>query len=363
MNVASKLTQSVTLVDCDVHPTIDIPTLIPYLSKPVAEKVKEIGTFRNAVTFVTGPVYPRMHEGALRRDAAPSENARPGSDPQFALDHHIIPNNIGDAALFPVMGMQGSLDREIAVAFCRATNEWLSDRWLDLDERFRGTILVPMEHPDAAAEEIRHWRDDKRFIQIGIPARAASLLGNPYYWPVYEAAVEGDFALGIHPHSGDVISPLTSGGWSSFYFDEMMHFPIAYQSQLTSMIANGLFEHLPDLRVAFIEGGFGWGPTVAWRLDKIWKRQNIELPQPSKRPSEYIRKHCWFASQPMEEYRTTAEIAEVVDFLGWDRLVFSSDYPHWDNDDVNYINLPLSDSVRRDGFFRNNAKNLYGNRL
>ena len=50
-----------------------------------------------------------------------------------------------------------------------------------------------------------------------------------------------------------------------------------------------------------IECGFGWLPALGWRLDKHWKRLKDEVPHLKTAPSEYIRKHFWVTTQPMEE--------------------------------------------------------------
>jgi predicted TIM-barrel fold metal-dependent hydrolase len=62
----------------------------------------------------------------------------------------------------------------------------------------------------------------------------------------------------------------------------------------------------------------------------------------------------------MEETRKQAHLRDVIDWLGWDRLMFSSDYPHWDFDDPRYaFKIALSDEERT-RLFSGNAKALYG---
>jgi hypothetical protein len=95
----------------------------------------------------------------------------------------------------------------------------------------------------------------------------------------------------------------------------------------------GIFERLPDLKVVLIECGFGWLPALGWRLDKHWKRLKDEVPHLRMAPSEYIRKHFWVTTQPMEETEEPEHLIEVMNWIGMDRIMFSSDYPHWDFDD------------------------------
>ena len=49
-----------------------------------------------------------------------------------------------------------------------------------------------------------------------------------------------------------------------------------------------------------------------------------------------MREHFWFTTQPIEEperLEDTASVYEMLEESGFgDRLMFSSDYPHWDFD-------------------------------
>ncbi len=50
---------------------------------------------------------------------------------------------------------------------------------------------------------------------------------------------------------------------------------------------------------------------------------------------------------------------DAIGWLGWDRLLFATDYPHWDYDDpAHVLPVPVADDKRRD-FFLNNTLKLY----
>jgi hypothetical protein len=36
-------------------------------------------------------------------------------------------------------------------------------------------------------------------------------------------------------------------------------------------------------------------------MDKHWERMRKETPQVKRPPSEYVREHVWFTTQPIEE--------------------------------------------------------------
>ena len=98
---------------------------------------------------------------------------------------------------------------------------------------------------------------------------------------------------------------------------------------LASLVFEGVFEQFPQLRVCLIECGFTWVPALCWRMDRQWQRYRAEVPHLKRLPSEYVREHVWFATQPIEEPENPAHLTDIIDWLGWERLVFSTDYPHW----------------------------------
>ena len=51
--------------------------------------------------------------------------------------------------------------------------------------------------------------------------------------------------------------------------------------------------------------------------------------------------------------------ARIIDWIGWDRILFATDYPHWDFDDPrDAFKIRLSDDERR-MVFAENARHLY----
>ena len=131
------------------------------------------------------------------------------------------------------------------------------------------------------------------------------------------------------------------------------------QAVVTSLIMEGVTERFPDLKFVLIECGFAWAPSLGWRLDKLWNRMRTEVPQVKRPPSEYIRDRFWYTTQPIEETEEPGHLREIIDWIGWDRLLFSTDYPHWDFDDPRYtFRIQLTDAERQ-GVFRDNARKVF----
>jgi len=132
------------------------------------------------------------------------------------------------------------------------------------------------------------------------------------------------------------------------------------QAVVVSMVLEGVFEHFPTLKMALVEGSFAWVPALSWRLDTQWRRMKDEVPHLARKPSEYVREHFWFTTQPIEEPPQPQQLFDVMSWIGWDRIMFSTDYPHWDFDDPRYVFKGKLDERHRRMIFRENAKALYG---
>jgi hypothetical protein len=109
-----------------------------------------------------------------------------------------------------------------------------------------------------------------------------------------------------------------------------------------------------------IEAGFAWIPALGWRLDKHWKTLKSEVPHLKRAPSEYMREHLWVTTQPMEESEQRGHVVDVMKWIGIDRILFATDYPHWDFDDPRYALPPGLTEAERRAILSENARALYG---
>jgi predicted TIM-barrel fold metal-dependent hydrolase len=242
----------------------------------------------------------------------------------------------------------------------RATNDWQIDAWMDHEPRLRASVIVPVEDGALAAEEIDRRGNDRRFVQVLIVARTAEPLGRRKYWKMFEAAERNNFPIGMH-FGGSGGAPITGAGWPSFYIEDHAGMPTSFETQVTSLICEGVFERFPGLKIVLIEGGFAWLPALGWRLDNAWKRLKDEVPHLRRRPSEYLREHFWLTTQPMEEPSRPKYLRQLLGHMNMnDRLMFATDYPHWDFDAPNEAIPSTLDHDLRKAILADNARTLYG---
>ena len=349
------------IADCDIHhsPKLGMKGLYPYLDARWREHLEVFGSLPRQA-FQNGPAYPKGQPDASRRDAWPPGGGRPGSDLAFLRSHHLDAHNIALGVLSMIRPHPGSfMNGYLAAAVSRAMNLWQVAEWTGPEPRLKASLLIPYEDAEASAQEIRHWAGHGDYVQVLMLSRTAEPAGQKRYWPIYQAAAEAGLPIGVHAF-GFGGYPVSGGGWPSFYMEDMVGHAQSSQAMLTSLVLEGVFERFPALKLVLIEAGFAWLPSLCWRLDKLFLRMRAELPHLKRLPSEYIREHVWLTSQPMEEPADRAQALDAIEWIGWDRLLFATDYPHWDYDDP-AMALPGGVSeARRRGFFMDNARAVYG---
>jgi predicted TIM-barrel fold metal-dependent hydrolase len=346
------------IVDCDFHPKITHDQLKPFLTNQWWSYLQTFGN-RYRHGYAKGYAYPKMTPQAARRDSWPPSGGLPASDLDFVREQHLDYYGISAAVMNPLSPTgQGDQNIELSIAMATAANDAQLAFWSDKDARLKSSLVVPYEDGAASAAEVRRRAGDKRFAQVFFLSRTADALGRRRYWPIYEAAVEAGLPIGIHAfgYSG---WPMSSSGYPSFYIEEMTEHATAAQVMVTSFIMEGVFERYPQLKVVLIECGFGWLPALGWRLDKHWKRLKDEVPHLKKAPSEYIREHFWVTTQPMEETEEPEHLLDVMNWIGMDRIMFSSDYPHWDFDDPFQALPPNLTEAQQRKIYAGNARALY----
>jgi uncharacterized protein len=360
--VATNAAQKVGIVDADIHPMLKKPDEIrPYLPAHWQQHFDSYGYFL-ATPFSGALPYPKASPALSRRDSWPPAGGPPGSDLAFMREQHLDPNNVECGLLqplFPFANPQRNLG--FARALCTAMNDWQVDVWTSREPRLKASILVPQEDAAASVAEIERCARLPDFAQVLLSPRSSEPMGRERYWPIFEAAAGLDVPVAVHV-GGVNGRPATATGHASFYFEEHHSHVQNMQALVSSLILEGVLERYPGLRILIIEAGMAWAPALGWRLDQAWRRLGSEVPHVRQPPSHYLRKHFWFSTQPADEPEYSRYLGDTFDWVGWDRILFASDYPHWDFDDPRYaLRLPMTEAQRA-GIFRDNARTFYRTR-
>ena len=104
---------------------------------------------------------------------------------------------------------------------------------------------------------------------------------------------------------------------SAFKWTALGHREIA--DMITSLICHGTLTRFPKLRIASVENGSAWIKPLFDDLEMTYKKMPQNFPE---HPHEVFRRNCWVS--PFWE----GSVADVVATVGWDKVMFGSDWPH-----------------------------------
>jgi predicted TIM-barrel fold metal-dependent hydrolase len=236
------------------------------------------------------------------------------------------------------------------------------ETWLSVSPRFKGSIFVNASDPVAAADEIRRHASNPSMVQILMASAARMPYGQRFYHPIYDAAQECGLPVAVHPGTeGKGISGApTPSGYPTRYMEWHNILPTNYMTHVNSLVCEGVFEKFPKLKFVAIEGGISWLPHLMWRMDKNYKALRESAPWLKRFPSEYIKDHIRLTTQPIEEPSKPEEFVQILHMISAEKTVmFSSDYPHWDNDNP-MMALPKMPKEMKKRILAGTAAELYG---
>lgn len=345
------MTVATQVVDVDVHvaPQTVEPLLAhmePYWADYVANAELRLSPTMNGlyppVAFLAGE-----EEGTVQPVPSTLDELRAGlGDDRTAVLNCVTP-------------FDSSHNVYYEAALCSGVNDWLRTEFVERDPRLRASLLVPTLDPDAAVEEIERLGSHPGFVQVLLPVRTEAPWGNKRFHRLHDAAVKHGLVLGLHAWGRVGNAPTTSGFTTSYLEDYATNSQIVAQAHVTSLVSEGCFERAPELKVAMLECGFTWLPFLLWRFDKDWKGVWREVPWVKERPSEYIRRHMRFTTEPAQLPQDPEQVAQVVEMVGPELLLYASDHPHEHGDSSRRLLASLSDEDA-EAILRGNAASFYG---
>ncbi len=228
--------------------------------------------------------------------------------------------------------MHDELDPEVSAALARAHNLWTRDFCAVNPKRLRFAAQVSYHDVDLAVKEARRAvRELGAVAVIGNPNPVRGRhIHDPEFEPLWEAIEELGVPVGFHPTGQASLRDDIARRYLDHPNGRVIGIagrnPMELMLAFASMAAGGVLERHPRLRCAFLEGTCGWLPWWLWRLDEAWEKfgPGSEV-QISALPSEYFRRQCYVATDADEKV-----LGQVVEAVGDDNIVVSTDYPHSD---------------------------------
>jgi predicted TIM-barrel fold metal-dependent hydrolase len=253
------------------------------------------------------------------------------------------------------------LDAELACGMARSHNEALLRLMNDFPGRILGAALIPLQDVAGSIAEMA-WAKENGFCSVVLD-KVFPVHGHPYseplgsrreLWPFFARAEELSMPIYLHNvQHGHRISNLPV-----FQRDGLYIFaPQEGQMSLVSLFTSGLLDQYPKLQFIFTEAGTSFiKPLVQW-LDRVLEKPPVDYDdqeeplsnrtltkigerlrraralQPAQifleknqRPASHYFKNNFYFTIETEE----PELVEATEFLGPERFLFATDYPHDD---------------------------------
>ena len=354
----STVMEETLLVDADVHLSIPDRELIPYLDEPHRSRMEH--------TKHTSPDdgWDRSVNGKIPMDTQDGEYE--GVKSAERLYESVCEDLYVD---YPIINTFAAMSRnpepEWSMALMRAHNDLLLDRYLDEYDEFRGLVTLSTQRPEEAAEELDRVGDEGSMVGVYVHNTGAHPpLGDPAYDVLWRAVEDHDFPVVFHGSANGFMYEFPRQNQALNSFLPVHTLAHAWSQMLTvaSLISEGTPEKFPGLDFVFLEAGVTWFPYMMWRLNKEYAMRRSEVPMLQKSPEEYMREQFYVGSQPIEEPNDPANLDRVVGAIGADRLLFATDYPHWDFDHPEALDKHLRSTyteAERDRILHGNAIDVF----
>ncbi|MDE0342977.1 MAG: amidohydrolase family protein [Deltaproteobacteria bacterium] len=249
------------------------------------------------------------------------------------------------------------IEPELASAIARSYN--LSNlRMMERHDCLVGVAIVQLQDVPAAIHEME-WAQKEGFCAVVLD-KVFPVQDHPYgeslgshkeLWPFFARAEEMEMPIFLHNiQHGHRISNLPNFQKDGLY----LFAPQEGQVSLVSLVTSGLLDDFPGLQFIFTEAGTGFIRPLVERLDAAFAGPPVDYDgdadadvmrgvkaklrrhrafygpevflEKNKQPaSHYFRNNFYFTIETEE-----AALPDAIEFLGAERFLFATDYPHDD---------------------------------
>ncbi|MGE5219994.1 MAG: amidohydrolase family protein [Chloroflexota bacterium] len=248
-------------------------------------------------------------------------------------------------------------DGILAMGVCRAYNTWLAETCNKAPDRLKAVGVVALQDAEGATKELPRLRD------LGVAAVmingtvGAKRLDHPDHEVFFAQADRLKMPIAVH---FSLQFPVVDKLFEHHFPNRVLAGILPIMAGLTSVLCSGLLDRYKNLKFAFLEGGISWVPAHVERMD-----DHFENPRYGARdlishpPSDYLKSgRIFFGCEGNEPF-----LSRVVEEIGEDFFIFSSDYPHADRTEGTARTLrdrgDIPDSVRKK-LLEENARHFYG---
>ena len=209
----------------------------------------------------------------------------------------------------------------------RFFNDFIAEVVSRHPKRFIGIGTVPMQDPQLAIQEMERCVNELGLEGIEIGSHIERMtngerdgqwnLSAPELFPVFEAAERLNCAVFVHPWD-----MMGKADMEKYWLPWLVGMPAETSLAICSMIFGGIFERLPNLKVAFAHGGGSFPATISRIEHGFNVRPDLCAVDNKKNPRSYLGK--FFIDSLVHDERI---LDYLVDLMGANRICLGTDYP------------------------------------
>lgn len=235
----------------------------------------------------------------------------------------------------------------------RFFNDHIAETVATHPDRFMGLGTVPLQDIDLSVREMERCLSELKLpgLEIGTNVNGKNL-GDPSFFPFYEAAERAGCALFIHPWEmmGEREMP-------QYWLPWLVGMPAETTRAICSLIFSGVLERFPKLRIAFAHGGGSFPYTIGRIEHGFHVRPDLVQPDNQVNPRDYLGR--FWVDSLVHDANAFQFLRDTVTDA---KICLGSDYPfplgeHRPGSMID--ELSLSDQIK-EGFFYRNAMEWLG---
>lgn len=352
---------SYRVIDTDAHYLESVPKIAEYVDEPWNTRLTSGGeTEGNMADIFPSSSGDRAVWGRIKREELEWPDTTKPEEIPIMMNHLGVDETIMISQIVLSFARIGG-DDERPVVLAEGFTKYMIEEVLDPDEGIYTMLPVPYQEPDVAVDMIEEYADEPGIVgALMVSAGAEPPLGNRRYDQIYEACERAGLPVVFHA-GGAGLDQYHLHGYEKFIETHTLGFLNANMAQITSLIVQGVPEKFPDLDIVFQESGIFWVPMMMHRLDSEYLKRQSEAPLLERRPSEYMQEF-YYGIQPMEIPENEEYLEYIIEMIGGpERLMYASDYPHWDYDLPEVITQrPFFSSADKQRILADNASEVFG---
>jgi predicted TIM-barrel fold metal-dependent hydrolase len=223
-------------------------------------------------------------------------------------------------------------DPELVHAVVHSLNEWMHEEWsFNHEDRIFATPVITLPIVSKAIEELE-WAVERGARAVLIrPAPAAGFGGSrsiafEEFDPFWQAVVDTGVLVAMHAsdsgysrYQGDWTGPQEMLPFRPDPFRMLTMGKRPIEDTMAALTCHGLLSRFPDLRIAAVENGGDWVVPFLEHLEDVHRK----MPQAFDEDPVAAFTRCIYVNPFHED-----DIAQLIDVLGVDHVLFGSDYPH-----------------------------------